>query len=447
MSKVLLETKNLKKYFKTPYGKLHAVDGIDLKIKEGMTLGVVGESGCGKSTLARTIIRLYKPTDGQIIFDGKDITKLSDRQLRATRKDMQMIFQDPYSSINPRMSVAQLIAEPIIINHIEHGRKNINQKVSQLMDTVGLASRLESAYPHELDGGRRQRIGVARALAVNPKFIICDEPVSALDVSIQAQILNLLMDLQDEFNLTYMFITHDMSVVKHISDEIMVMHLGECVEKAETEKIFAKPIHPYSQALLSAIPVADLQLKDKPEIVLMGEIGSPIEPRPGCRFRTRCQIGYACPGLDNNSLFEVEPNHFISCRGRVFNHYNLSRKRQKTTVLRNVEVNGKKSNVVIEGGRIILIIDSEAELSKDFIIIDYEGKTLKYGELDGQCQINEETARTDISIHDEANLLLYNQDKLESVFIKGQMFTSEQLQFKTALENQKKSLRNSTYYQ
>jgi len=446
MSKVLLETKNLKKYFKTPYGKLHAVDGVDLIIKEGTTLGVVGESGCGKSTLARTIIRLYKPTDGQIIFDGKDITKLSDHQLKETRKDMQMIFQDPYSSINPRMNIAQLIAEPIIINHIVQGKKNINIRVKELMDIVGLASRLESAYPHELDGGRRQRIGVARALAVNPKFIICDEPVSALDVSIQAQILNLLMDLQKQFNLTYMFITHDMSVVKHISDEIMVMHLGECVEKTDTEKMFTKPIHPYSQALLSSIPVADLKLKDKPEIVLMGEIASPIEPRPGCRFRSRCQIGYACPGLDNNKLFEVEPNHFVSCRNRVFNYYKLSNKRQKTTVIMNANVDGVISNLIMEGGKVRLIANQDTMLSKDFKLLDYEGKIVKYGEIDHHGQVIEKSVRSEISYQNEANFLIYNQQAFEGAFIKGQWFTSEQLKFKTAIEDEMKVLKNSQYY-
>ncbi|MCD4714855.1 MAG: ATP-binding cassette domain-containing protein [Clostridiales bacterium] len=446
MSKVLIETKKLKKYFKTPYGKLHAVDGIDLIIKEGTTLGIVGESGCGKSTLARTIIRLYKPTDGQIIFDGKDISKLSEPQLKETRKDMQMIFQDPYSSINPRMSVSQLIAEPIIINNIVQGKNNINQKVSQLMETVGLASRLKNAYPHELDGGRRQRIGVARALAVNPKFIICDEPVSALDVSIQAQILNLLMDLQKQFNLTYMFITHDMSVVKHISDEIMVMHLGECVEMAKTEKIFIKPIHPYSQALLSSIPVADLKMKDKPEIVLMGEITSPIEPMPGCRFRSRCQIGFACPGLDDNKLFEVESNHFVSCRNRVFNHYNISKKRQKTIVIRSAIINGAVSNIVIEGGKVRLIVNQETEFSKDLSMFEYEGRSVKYGELDELGRVLEHTVKSEICLNEEANLLVYQQNLLEGVFIKGQWFNSEQIQYKSAIEEQKKEFKTSQYY-
>ena len=251
----LLEVRNLKKYFGKKDRVLHAVDDISVTIQQGKTLGVVGESGCGKSTLGRTVLRLLEPTDGQIIFDGQNITHVSEREMRKYRQSMQIIFQDPYSSLNPRKSVAEIIATPLKVNHICKDRASLQKRVRELMDTVGLAERLYDAYPHELDGGRRQRICIARALAINPKFIVCDEPVSALDVSIQAQILNLLMDLQDEMGLTYMFITHDLSVVKHISSEIMVMYLGRCVEYAPANELFENPVHPYTKALLSAIPI------------------------------------------------------------------------------------------------------------------------------------------------------------------------------------------------
>lgn len=254
----LIYTEGLKKYFKTPRGMLHAVDDINLTVSEGKTLGVVGESGCGKSTLGRTIIRLINPTEGKVFFEGKDINEFDNNQLKHFRKDAQMIFQDPYSSINPRMSISQIIAEPMIVCKTETNKKAREERVRELMSTVGLASRFYNAYPHELDGGRRQRIGVARALALDPKFIVCDEPVSALDVSIQAQILNLLMDLQEKRNLAYMFITHDLSVVKHISQRIMVMYLGECIEQAETDELYDNPLHPYTRSLLNAIPVAEL---------------------------------------------------------------------------------------------------------------------------------------------------------------------------------------------
>lgn len=314
MSTPLIETKDLKKYFKTPKGMLHAVDGVNLRIDAGSTLGVVGESGCGKSTLGRTILRLIEPTSGQVLYDGQDITSFSSRQMNAIRREMQIIFQDPFSSLNPRMTVSDIIAEPIKVCKLCKNTEEIYQKVERLMETVGLASRFENAYPHELDGGRRQRVGIARALAVDPKFIVCDEPVSALDVSIQAQILNLLMDLQDDMGLTYMFITHDLSVVKHISNEIAVMYLGQCVERAPTEMLFANPLHPYTKALLSAIPIPKLMPRgERRKGIIRGEITNPINPPPGCRFAVRCP--YASDACRNVTppLREIEPGHFVAC--------------------------------------------------------------------------------------------------------------------------------------
>ena len=314
MGKALIELENLKKHFDVGKGKkLHAVDGVTLKINAGETLGVVGESGCGKSTLGRTVLKLHEPTEGKIIFDGKDITNYKKKELKKIRTDMQMIFQDPYSSLNPRMSVQELIAEPLIINKVCKNRIEVFDRVAELMETVGLAERLSGAYPHELDGGRRQRIGVARALALNPKFIVCDEPVSALDVSIQAQILNLLMDLQDERDLTYMFITHDLSVVRHISDQIAVMYLGKCVELAPSKELFKNPLHPYTKALLSAIPIPSIEMQGKKIEVIKGEVTNPINPKPGCRFANRCP--YACEECKGEDLplVEVEPGHFVAC--------------------------------------------------------------------------------------------------------------------------------------
>ena len=308
----LLETKNLQKYFKTKSGFLHAVDDINFTIENGKTLGVVGESGCGKSTLGRVVLRLHEPTAGQIIFDGKDLTKMSKSEFAGVRTQMQMIFQDPYSSLNPRMSVEELIAEPILVNKVCKNKADTYKKVYELMDTVGLARRLAGSYPHELDGGRRQRIGVARALSVNPKFIVCDEPVSALDVSIQAQILNLLMDLQEDMGLTYMFITHDLSVVKHISDEIMVMYMGKCMEKAPKRELFNNPLHPYTKALLKAIPEPDIKKRAKLEI-LKGEVVSPINPKPGCRFAHRCPHATEKCFEDADLMREVAPGHFVAC--------------------------------------------------------------------------------------------------------------------------------------
>jgi len=312
MADYILQVEGLKKYFKTNKGLLHAVDNVTFTIERGKTLGIVGESGCGKSTTGRTILRLLEPTDGKIIFDGVDVAKLKGKEMREMRRNMQLVFQDPYSSLNPRMTVSQLIAEPIIENKLLKGKEAIEKRVEELMETVGLAQRLVNTFPHELDGGRRQRIGIARALAMNPKFIVCDEPVSALDVSIQAQILNLLKKLQKDLGLTYIFITHDLSVVNHFSDDIAVMYLGEIIEKAPTEELFAHPMHPYTQALLSAIPIPDVDIKEE-RIILRGEISSPINPPDACRFAKRCN--YACEDCRKSSpkLVEVRPNHFVAC--------------------------------------------------------------------------------------------------------------------------------------
>jgi len=311
MIDTILEVRNLTKYFKTKRGMLHAVDGINFTLERGKTLGLVGESGCGKSTTGRVILRLIEPTSGEIIFEGKDIRKMNHHQLRLARKDMQLIFQDPYSSLDPRKTVSQIISEPIIASKILKSRKDVDLRVAKLMSTVGLAGRLFNTYPHELDGGRRQRIGIARALAMEPKFIICDEPVSALDVSIQAQILNLLKELQAEFNLSYIFITHDLSVVNHFSDEIAVMYLGKIVEKAPAEELFANPMHPYTKALLSAIPVPELGAMKK-RILLKGEITSPINPPDECRFAKRCE--YVCDRCRKlPELEEVSRDHFVAC--------------------------------------------------------------------------------------------------------------------------------------
>jgi len=309
----LLVVKNLKKYFDTKGGMLHAVDDVSFEIAAGKTLGVVGESGCGKSTLGKTILRLTEPTSGEIYLDGEDVAAMNPAQLRKARMKMQMIFQDPYSSLDPRLSVAQLIGDPLKVNRVFSSHKEREEYVDLMMETVGLAPRLRDSYPHELDGGRRQRIGVARALALNPKFIVCDEPVSALDVSIQAQILNILMDLKEQKGLTYIFITHDLSVVKHISDDIAVMYLGQCVEKASSDELFRNPLHPYTKALLSAIPVPKLSSRHAKPTVIKGEVGNPIDPKPGCRFAARCN--YACEKCmgSNIPLKEVAPGHYVSC--------------------------------------------------------------------------------------------------------------------------------------
>lgn len=308
----MIETVDLKKFYKTKRGMLHAVDGINLQIYPGQTLGVVGESGCGKSTLGRTVIGLHKPTSGKVLFRGQNLETMG-RHSRERFTKMSMIFQDPYSSLNPRMCVADLIADPMQINRLYPNRQERYKRVAELMDIVGLAKRVANAYPHELDGGRRQRIGIARALAVNPEFIVCDEPVSALDVSIQAQILNLLMDLQDEMGLTYMFVTHDLSVVKHISTNIMVAYLGRCVEIGSSDQIFENPTHPYTKALLAALPEATLEARNKNIQLLQGEISNPINPKPGCRFASRCpNCTAACTQKDILEV-EVEPGHKVAC--------------------------------------------------------------------------------------------------------------------------------------
>ena len=313
MAENILEVKHLKKYFKTARGTLHAVDDVSFTIEKGKTLGIVGESGCGKSTTGRAILRLLEPTDGQVIFNGQDITALSSSKMRQMRRDMQIIFQDPFSSLDPKKTVSQTIAEPIIENKILKDKKEIDVRVRELMATVGLAERLVNAYPHELDGGRRQRIGIARALAMEPKFIVCDEPVSALDVSIQAQILNLLQELKEQMGLTFIFITHDLSVVNHFADEIAVMYLGQLIEKAPTEELFDHPVHPYTRALLSAIPIPEVGIERPERILLRGEISSPIDPPDECRFAKRCN--YVCDQCHKScpQLVEISEGHFVSC--------------------------------------------------------------------------------------------------------------------------------------
>ena len=310
--KALLEVKGLKKYFSTPRGMLHAVDDVSFTLDKGKTLGVVGESGCGKSTTGRAILRLLEPTGGEVLFEGEDLNKLNKEEMRKKRKDLQIIFQDPFSSLNPRKTISQTIAEALKLNKIVTDKQQMQQRVLELMDTVGLAERLYNTYPHELDGGRRQRIGIARALAVNPKFIVCDEPVSALDVSIQAQILNLMEDLQEKMGLTYMFITHDLSVVHHFSNDIAVMYLGKLIEKAPSDELFKNPTHPYTQALLSAIPLPNIH-KKLDRVILKGEITSPIEPKPVCRFANRCNYATDRCRSEEPQLKEISPGHFISC--------------------------------------------------------------------------------------------------------------------------------------
>lgn len=307
----ILKVEHLKKYFRTPHGMLHAVDDVSFSINEGETLGVVGESGCGKSTLGRVVLKLLEPSGGKIIFDGRDITNISEKESLELCKQMQIIFQDPYSSLNPRLCVSELIADPLKVFKLYHSAER-QKKVYELMDMVGLARRFAYSYPHELDGGRRQRIGVARALALSPRFIVCDEPVSALDVSIQAQVLNLLQDLQEQQRLTYIFVTHDLSVVKHISNDILVMYIGVMVEKCEAKELFRAPLHPYTKGLLSAIPVANID-HEKRRVELMGELSSPIEPKDECRFLARCKYATDLCRSQMPAYEEVRPNHFVSC--------------------------------------------------------------------------------------------------------------------------------------
>lgn len=309
----LIEVNNLDKFFKVPQGVLKAVNHVSFKIEKGKTLGVVGESGCGKSTLGKTIIRILEPTSGEIKFNGKSVMNLSKKEEREFQRNAQIIFQDPNASINPRMSVADSIADPLKVAKMFKTKSEVQDKVAELMNTVGLAERVWGAYPHELDGGRLQRVGIARALALNPEFIVCDEPVSALDVSIQAQILNLLMDLQDERKLTYMFITHDLSVVRHISDDIMVMYLGKCVEKAPKAELFDNPLHPYTKALLSAIPLPTIEARHQKAHLIKGELTSPINPAPGCAFAARCEhVCEKCVGHDI-PLTDLGGGHYVSC--------------------------------------------------------------------------------------------------------------------------------------
>ncbi len=299
MADTILEVKHLKKYFNTPKGLLHAVDDVNFTLDRGKTLGIVGESGCGKSTTGRSILRLIEPTSGEVIFNGENIVNKNREQMRLLRREMQLIFQDPYASLDPRKTVSEIIGEPLKLQKLVPDKDKRAERVHELMEVVGLADRLVNTYPHELDGGRRQRIGIARALAMEPKLIICDEPVSALDVSIQAQILNLMQDLQEKMGLTYIFITHD-------------MYLGQLIEKAPSVKLFDKPTHPYTQALLSAIPVPSLK-KKRERIILKGEISSPINPKPGCRFAVRCPYATDRCRTEEPKLVEIEPSHFVAC--------------------------------------------------------------------------------------------------------------------------------------
>lgn len=312
MGEAILEVRDLKKHFKTPKGVLSAVDGVSFTVEKGKTLGIVGESGCGKSTTGRCILRLIEPTSGTVLFNGVDLSKLNKNEMRKARKDVQMIFQDPFSSLDPRKTVREIIMEPIKLNGLIKDKAEREERVLSLMRLVGLAERFVDSYPHQLDGGRRQRVGIARALAVDPKLIVCDEPVSALDVSIQAQILNLLKELQEKLGLTYIFITHDLAVVNHFSDDIAVMYLGRLVEKAATEELFDDPLHPYTKALLSAIPVPDLDQQQE-QIIIRGEVTSPINLPDACRFHKRCDR--ECPMAENGEppLVEVKPGHFVAC--------------------------------------------------------------------------------------------------------------------------------------
>ena len=313
MGKVLIECKHLKKYFSVPKGALHAVDDVSFKIEEGTTLGVVGESGCGKSTLGRTILGLIPATEGEVLFEGENIVGKKPHELMHYRRQMQMIFQDPYSSLDPKLTVYDLIEEPLVIHKLFKNKNERRDRVMELMDIVGLDRYYINTYPHELDGGRRQRIGIARALALNPKFIVCDEPVSALDVSIQAQILNLMMERKKEMNLTYMFVTHDLSVVKHISDNILVLYMGKMVEMADSDALFENPLHPYTKALLEAIPVPNLSRRGKDMVVMKGEVTSPVNPGPGCRFAPRCPNATKECFKCMPEWKEISDGHYVAC--------------------------------------------------------------------------------------------------------------------------------------
>lgn len=312
MAEKLIEVKNLKKYFKTKHGMLHAVDDVSFYINKGETLGLVGESGCGKSTTGRAILRLHEPTSGQVLYKGDDIVKYNSKKMKQMRQKMQIVFQDPYSSLNPRLTLSELIAEPLYVNKVYKTKKETEERVKEVMEIVGLEERLINAYPHELDGGRRQRIGIARALSINPEFIVLDEPVSALDVCIQAQILNLMNSLQKQFNLTYLFISHNLSVVKHVSDRIAVMYLGKIVELSDYKSMFKDPLHPYTQALLSAIPIPRVDIKME-RIILEGDVPSPIDPPPGCRFYGRCRYKKDICKEKMPELRNVGNERYVAC--------------------------------------------------------------------------------------------------------------------------------------
>lgn len=313
MAETIIEVKNLKKYFKTKKGMLHALDDVSFSIKKGETLGLVGESGCGKSTTGRAILRLHEPTSGEVIYRGTDIVTLSAAQMKEMRKKLQIVFQDPYSSLNPRLCVQDLISEPLLVNHIYSSKEEVEARVKEVMEIVGLEQRLAQSYPHELDGGRRQRIGIARALSINPEFIVMDEPVSALDVSVQAQILNLMNQLKKDLGLTYLFISHNLSVVKHVSDRIAVMYLGKIVELADYKEIFANPLHPYTKALLSAIPIAKLNVEKRERIILEGDVPSPVNPPEGCRFCGRCKFRTEQCAKETPDLVDVGDGHYVAC--------------------------------------------------------------------------------------------------------------------------------------
>jgi oligopeptide transport system ATP-binding protein len=318
---VMLQVDNLVKHFpitqgiviQRQIGAVHAVDDISFSIRKGETFGLVGESGCGKSTTGRTILQLFRPTSGSVIFDGVDLVKTKGEELRRMRRKMQMIFQDPYASLNPRMTVGEIIGEPLFVHQVAN-QKEIEDRVANLLELVGLNPAFASRYPHEFSGGQRQRIGVARALALQPSFIVCDEPISALDVSIQAQVVNLLEDLQKQFNLTYLFIAHDLSMVRHISDRVAVMYLGIIVELADRDELYLQPLHPYTQALLSAVPVADPVADAKRKrIILEGDVPSPVNPPSGCRFRTRCPIAEPICAEQKPDFREFKKDHWAAC--------------------------------------------------------------------------------------------------------------------------------------
>jgi len=323
---VLMEVRNLKKHFpisgggiiSRTVGHVKAVDGVSFSIRRGETLGLVGESGCGKTTMGKVILRLQEATDGQVIFEGKNIFDLNREEMRKARREMQIIFQDPYASLNPRMTVGEIIGEPLEIHGVARGAEK-SKRVQQLLDVVGLASFHARRYPHEFSGGQRQRIGIARALALNPKLIVCDEPVSALDVSIQSQVLNLLEDLQKEFNLTYLFIAHGLSVVKHVSDRVGVMYLGKMMEISPGAELYGNPLHPYTEALMSAIPIPDPTVR-RERIVLEGDVPSPVNPPKGCRFHTRCryqsQVGEKCK-TEEPPLVNLGNDHWVACHLRT----------------------------------------------------------------------------------------------------------------------------------